>query len=543
MSEPDRPVDPAGGSAAASRHPGRLRPLLALASLLPLALGAGALATIDPPALTTVERALTSAEAGGARLWCPGPLDPPQEALGAGSDADLAVVPPSPAVDVRTVALEPTSSLLFGRISGSETRLEEDGTVRSPSVTAYGEDEQPLVVPTVSRDLGASVHTVSGAEDTLQVQATGSEGGRPVADSVQTTVTTQGDYRSLSMSRCLPTATSASFLGVSTQRGSSSQLVLRNPGDRPATAAVQVWTADGPAAMAGRSQVVVAPRTEQRILLESIVPGHDQVGVAVEVIGAPLAMHVQATQREGLTPGGAEILGPLDAASREIVVPGVRNDQSAPTLVLANSQGEDTTATVTVLGTAGALPDAGLEDIEIPAGAVVAIPLEGLPQGDHAVRVDAAGPVHAVVRSEVTAPDLPGDTIGSPVDFALAAPAPALRTHAVAALPAGGPAGHLSLIATQDTQLTLVPIGADGSAAEPLTLELSEDAVQLVPVTELQVGAAAAAGVALVPEVPGVLHASWVQQQSDGAEGQLLSVLPVPLVPDTAEAVRVRLAE
>lgn len=543
MSDRDRPLDFPGDSPGPEGRSGGLRPLLALASLVPLMVAAGALAMTAPAGPVTVERALTSAEAGGARLWCPGPLDPPQEVLGTGSDADLAVVPPSPSVGVRTIALEPTSSLLFGRVSGSETQLEEDGSVRAPSVTASGEDEQPLPVPAVSRDLGASVHTVPEVEDTLQVQATGSEGGRPVADSVQTTITTQGDYRSLSMSRCLPVTTSASFLGVSTQRGSSSQLVLSNPGDRPATAAVQVWTSEGPAAMAGRSQVVVAPRTEQRILLESIVPGHDQVGVGVEVIGAPLAMHVQATEREGLTPGGAEILDPLDAASPEIVIPGVRNEQTAPTLVLANSQGEDTTATVTVLGTGGALADAGLEDIEVPAGAVVAIPLEGLAQGDHAVRVDAADPLHAVVRSEVTAPDLPGDTIGAPVDFALAAPAPAVRSHAVTALPATGPAGHLALVATEDTQVTLVPIGADGSAAEPLTLELAEDAVRLVPVADLNVGTAAAAGVVLVPEAPGVVHASWVQQQSDGAEGQLLSVLPVPLVPDTAEAVRVRLAE
>lgn len=543
MSEKDRPLDPTGEAAEPGSRPARLRPLLALASLLPLVVAAGALAVSASPAPVTVERALTSAEAGGARLWCPGPLDPPQEALGGGSDSDLAVIPPSPAVGVRTVALETSSSLLFGRVSGSETRLEEDGSVRAPSLTAYGEDEQPLTVPTVSRDLGASVHTVPEVEDTLQVQATGSEGGRPVVDSVQTTVTAQGDYRSLSMSRCLPTTTSASFLGVSTQRGSSSQLVLRNPGDRPATAAVQVWTAEGPAAMAGRSQVVVAPRTEQRILLESIVPGHDQIGVGVEVIGAPLAMHVQATQREGLTPGGAEILGPLDAASREIVVPGVRSEQTVPTVVLANSQGEDTTATLTVLGPGGALPDIAPEDIEIPAGAVVAIPLEGLPAGDHAVQVEAAEPLHAVVRSEVTAPDLPGDTIGAPVDFALAAPAPALRSHAVTALPAGGPAGHLSLVSTRDTEVTLVPIGADGSAAEPLAVALTEGTVRLVPVADLQVGTGAAAGVALVPEVPGAVHASWVQQQSDGANGQLLSVLPVPVVQDTAEAVRVRLAQ
>lgn len=541
MSELHERIDPVDQQPG--RRAGALRPVLALASLLPLAAAVGALAVTPPPTPTAVERSVTSAEAGGVQLWCPGPLDPPEEALGAGSDEDLAVIPPSAAVDVRTVALEPASSLLFGRVSGSETRLEEDGSVRAPSVTSIGTDEQPLTAPTVSRDLGAAVQTVTAQEDTLQVETTGSEGGRPVSDTLQTTVTTEGDYRSLSMSRCLPTATDASFLGVSTQRGSSSQLVLRNPGDRPATAAVQVWTADGPAAMAGRSQVVVAPRTEQRILLESIAPGQDHVGVRAEVIGAPLAMHVQTTEREGLTPGGAEILGPTAAPAREQIVPGVSVDEAAPTLVLANTQGEDTTATVTVLGADGAVANAGAEDVDVPAGAVVAVPLDAIPAGDHAVRVDAEQPLLAVVRSEVSGADLPGDTIGAPVDFALAAPAPALRAHSVMALPASGASGHLSLTATEDTAVSVVPIGADGAAAEPIELALTADTAVAVPAQDLQVGGEPAAGATLVPETPGVLHASWVQKQDDGAGGTLLSTLPVTVLQNTDVQVSVRLSE
>ncbi|MBE9402950.1 DUF5719 family protein [Brachybacterium sp. p3-SID1565] len=521
---------------------GRLRPVLALVSLLPLAAAVGALAITPQPGPTTVERSVTSAEAGGVQLWCPGPLDPPQEALGAGTDEDLAVIPPSPAVDVRTVALEPASSLLFGRVSGSETRLEEDGSVRAPSITALGADGQALTVPTVSRDLGAAVQTVTGAEDTLQVQTTGSEGGRAVSDTVQTTVTTEGDYRSLAMSRCLPTATDAAFLGVSTQRGASSQLVLSNPGDRPATAAVQVWTADGPATMAGRSQVVVAPRTEQRILLESIAPGHDHVGVRAEVIGAPLVMHMQTTERDGLTPGGAEILAPTSAPAREQIVPGVRVEQAAPTLVLANTQGEDATATVTVMGTGGPLPDAE-QEVTVPAGAVVPVALDGVPEGDHAVRVDSSQPLLAVVRSETSGADLPGDTIGAPVDFALAAPAPELGSHSVVALPAGGQAGHLTLTATEDTEVTVAPISENGAAAEPIVMQIAAETVATVPTQDLQVDGEPAAGVTVVPERPGVLHASWVQQHDDGAGGTLLATLPVTVLQNTDVEVSVRLSE
>lgn len=522
------------------RGPGR--PLLALASLLPLLAAVGAAALVPSPQPVTVERALTTAEAGGARLWCPGPLDPPEAALGVGTDDDLSVIPPSDTVSVRTLALETSSALLFGRVSGSETLLEDDGSVRASSITAFGEDEQPLAVATVSRDLGASVHQATGVHDALEIEATGAQGGRPVSDAVQSTVTTEGDYRSLSISRCLPTATSATFLGVSTQRGASSQLVLRNTGDRPATASVQVWTEDGPAAMEGRSQVVVAPRTEQRILLESVAPGHDHVGVSTEVVGAPLSMHVQTTERDGLTPGGAEILGPLEPAARTVTIPGVYSAAAAPTLILATTQGEGTTATVTAMGADGPLPDVAAREVEVTSGGLVAVPLDGLPAGDHAIRVEAEQPVSAVVRSELTGADLPGDTIGAPVDFAVASPAPALLSHAVAAIPAGDGPGQLVLTSSVDTTVTVVPIAGDGGAAEPVEITLVADTAVSVPSASLVVGGEPAAGISVVPQAPGAVHAGWVQRQSDGGEGWLLSSLPVPLVQNAEEAVSVQLA-
>ncbi len=91
---------------------------------------------------------------------------------------------------------------------------------------------------------------------------------------------------------------------MSTSTGSSAQLVLRNVSSRPpATASIQVTTADGPASMEGRSQVIVPPAgEEQTVLLESIVPGEEAIGVDVSVLGAPLSMHLQTTERDGLTP-------------------------------------------------------------------------------------------------------------------------------------------------------------------------------------------------------------------------------------------------
>src|SRR5699024_9405561 len=111
---------------------------------------------------------------------------------------------------------------------------------------------------------------------------------------------------------------------------------------------------------------------------------------------------------------------------------------------------------------------AAVEAIDLPSGTVVSTPLDGLPEGTYAVRVQADAPVTAVTRSERTGSDLPGDTLGAPVDFTLVAPVPEIGTHAVSALPAPAAAGELTLTGTAESAVTVIPMAADGSAGEPL---------------------------------------------------------------------------
>lgn len=527
-------ASPSGGSRRTAR------PLLALASLVPLALGVGALALDAPPAPVPVERAEVRSVPGPTTRWCPGPLDLPDEALGTGVDEELSVTPPSAAVSLSVLAAEPESSLLFGTVSASSTLQEEDGSVRAPTVEAQGVDGSVLTGDAASEDLGVAVLGQTGIEDVPHVRAATSQGARPVADVLQSTLTRSGDYRSLALSRCAAPVTEATFLGASTGTGDSAVLVLRNPTERPATAAVQLWTEDGPAAMEGRSQVVLGPGEEQRVLLESIAGGQDAVGVSVSVLGAPLSMHVQGTERDGLTPGGAEVQTPLPAAAEELVMPGVDVDGGAPVLVLANPQGSATTADVEVIGADGAVEAAGVEDVDVPSGTVVRVPLEGLEDGTYAVRVQAGSPLTAVTRAQRTGEDLPGDTIGAPVDFALVAPAPALHSHAVLALPAEGAAGELTLTAAEDSAVTVIPVAADGTAGDPVEVEISAEATTTIEAESLQADGEPAAGLTLVPEQAGVVHAGWTQRESDGEDGLLLSTLAVqsPLGGEDALMVR-----
>ncbi|APX34689.1 hypothetical protein BH708_06595 [Brachybacterium sp. P6-10-X1] len=522
---------------------GRARPVLAVAALIPLAAAVGAVAVSPPPGTTTVTRAETQSQPGPSTLRCPGPLQVPEGLFTEGADDELALTPPNDAIGLNSVALETDSSLLFGTVSGSETLQEADGSARAPSLTTMDADGSTLEDVTATSSLGVGVQTLGRSERTPSVRAATAEGSRPVADAVQSSATTSGDFRSLALTRCEEPTTDASFLGVSTGTGDSSVLVLRNPTERPATASVQIWTEDGPAPMEGRSQVVVAPGEEKRVLLESVAGGHDAIGVHASVLGAPLSMHVQTTERDGLTPGGAEILSPLPSASVEHVLPGLEVTGETPTAVLANPRGADTTATIEVTGPDGPIADAAVEDVDVPAGAVVPVPLTSLGEGTYSISVRSQDPVLAVARTAATGQDLPGDTVGAPIDFALVSPAPALSTSGLLALPQEGAVGALTLAATQDASVTVVPIGAEGNAGTPVEVELAAGTSRVIDWQELAIDGTRTRAVTVVPSVPGAVHAGWMQRESDGAGGELISSLPVPSAQLDAENVTVRLAE
>ncbi|GAA1489933.1 DUF5719 family protein [Brachybacterium sacelli] len=522
---------------------GRARPVLAVAALIPLAAAVGAVTVSPAPETVPVTRAETQSQPGASTLRCPGPMQVPEDLFTEGADDELALSPPSETIGLSSMALETDSSLLFGTVSGSETLQEADGSARAPSLTTLGADGSTLEDAAATSKLGAGVQVLPGVEEAASVRAATAEGSRPVADAVQSSTTTSGDFRSLALTRCEEPTTDASFLGVSTDTGDSSALVLRNPTQRPATASVQIWTEDGPAPMEGRSQVVVAPGTEERVLLESVAGGQDAVGVRASVLGAPLAMHVQTTERNGLTPGGAEVLQPLPPASLEQVLPGVEATGTSPTVVLANPQGADTTASIEVTGADGPVDDASLEDVEIPAGAVVPVPLESVTEGTYSVAVRSQDPVLAVARSTAAGEDLPGDTVGTPVDFALTSPAPALSTSGLLALPQEGGVGALTLAATDDASVTVVPIGSDGTAGSPVEADLAAGTSSVIPWQELAIDGTRTRAVTVVPSVPGAVHAGWMQRESDGSGGDLISSLPVPSAQLSTDALTVRLQD
>jgi hypothetical protein len=506
------------------------RPLLAALSAIPLlALGGGILAgPFDAGSREhAVARATTTSSPSSTSLVCPGPVQVPEGITGSGGDEKLASDGPSDRAGVRSLALDADSSLLFGRVAASTTRQDDQGDVPAPTIAATDQGED-LGVDAVPGELGATTQKISSYTSGPEITLRGSQQEQVLGDAVQTTTTTSGDFRGLSATRCSAPSTRATFLGASTASGASASLQLRNTTDRPATASIQVRTADGPADMGGRSQVVVAPGAQERVLLESIVPDQDVIGVDVSTVGAPLAISLQDTERDGLTPEGGEVLSALPEPARRSVVPGVRIGKGTSASVeLMNTSGRDAHVSLAAQGGGGELDLPGLgEDTTVPAGSVTSVPLEDV-HGVISVSADSDQEISAVVRSQVKAGKPLGRTIGAPSDLAVAQAAPALRDAGVLALPSVGARGALSLAATDDTSVTVLPVGEDGGAGEPVTVDLSADALGRVRAEDLEGTEGGVAGIVVVPEDPDVVHASWIQTEASAKDAPLLTSIPV----------------
>ncbi|MCS6711023.1 hypothetical protein JSY14_02950 [Brachybacterium sp. EF45031] len=524
-------ADPATatGPVAPGRRSGRLiLGAIAAAALL----GAGAAVALTPVAeLSAVAPAELTSRPAAATVGCPGPLSLPEELTRTGGDSALGSTAPNPAIAVRSVALDGDSSVLFGTAQASTTRSNRDGTARVPTIAATTTEGQEIDAPVETSPLAVAVQTIPSVQDAARVDLRDSGEAAAVGDVVQQTTTSTGDFRSRSLTRCQSPSTSATFLGVGTAAGSTTTLVLHNDSDRPATASVQVFTADGPAQMEGRSRVVVPAHTTEQVVLESVVPGQAAIGVQVDTVGAPLRMTLQATEREGLTPRGAEILSAMPEPEADQILPGVvaRAGGPAPQLVLMNRRGTDVPVTVRVLGPAGPVNLAAVsQPVTVAGGTVQQVTLEGLPPGDYSVEVTSAEAVDAVVRSSVAGSDLPGSTVDAPLDFAVATSAPRLDDGTVLALSPTGPDGRLVLSTTEATTATLVPLGPDGAAGEPVPVQLPADRAVTVPSTALVTTAGPAAALTLVPGIPGTVTAAWVQDGgTPESSGALLSSVTV----------------
>lgn len=321
---------------------------------------------------------------------------------------------------------------------------------------------------TTDGDVRAAVLTPLGRPGVLSADPV--DGVTALVAGTTTARTEDGDLRGLAAARCLTPGTSSWFVAGGTEPGGSAQLVLSNLGATAATVDLDVWGATGPLDTSALGSVLVAPHSQQVVLLEAATPEEPRLGLRVRASGGEVAAHLQDSELAGLVPGGTELLTPGAPPATEQLLPGVvlgEDTLDGSVLRVLNPGEEEAEVSVELLGADDAQEVPGAQDVAVDPGTVLDISLAGLPAGEWSVRVRGTEPVAA------SALLLRGPADG-PTDRAWVSATP-LLSDAGYVLP-GRLAGGATLVvanASDDAQtVTVVPTGGDGTAREPVEMSL-----------------------------------------------------------------------
>lgn len=393
--------DEAGAGTSRDRRRGVVRRVTTTGAGLVGMLAAGAVAAFGSTGATLVPAApapvdaveQVAVEPGPEVTVCPGPArltDP--ETVG---DAQFGPAPVGTESSLRALVGGDGAAGL-GAFDGTAARADARTLERAPDADA--------TVSTVEDPTAGTVLTVRPGEGA----------GPRVAASVGS-VTTAGDLRGLAAASCARPGISQWLVGGSTQIGSSTQLVLQNPGLTPAVVQVDVWGQGGAAVLSGGGQQLVGPGEEVVTLVEAAAPEQRRLVVHVSATGGLVSAYLQHSTLDGLVPLGVDHVVPGAAPAHDLALAGVASvgeavdDPHAPQLRVLAPGDAAGTARVTVYGTDGPVPLRGVEDVALTPGVVTDVSLGGLPAGSYAVAVHADVPVVAgasVDRRGEADPDL-----------------------------------------------------------------------------------------------------------------------------------------
>ncbi|MCB2174980.1 MAG: hypothetical protein KQH57_04175 [Actinomycetales bacterium] len=489
----------------------------------------------EPASLTAVDPLAVAVPPAPTDLVCPGParLATEQE-----QGDDVAYDPqfdPAPAA----------STMRVGAITVDRPT--------DPAVPAqlFALGDRSAALAELTPAAGAGVARVTAPGGVVTVRADPGDGGPAWIAGTTVVRTDSGDLRGLVAAPCRSAVNEAWLVGGSTTLGSSARLVLQNPGATPAQVSLEVWGPGGPVELAGAAQYIVPAGSERAVLLEGAAAEQPRIVVHVVASGGLVASYLQDSALRGLTPAGVDDVVPGAAPALRQVVPGVSVgaseadgvDVSVLRLLAPEEAG---TAQVRVLGPDGEVPLPGGTDVALDAGAVIDLPLGGLPAGSYTVVVDADVPV------------LAGAMITRGVDAGAATRKPDLALErAWAASVQPGTVGPLALPGLASWHLVVaVPEAAPGTDAPDGPADVDVELVgadgAVTTSTPVAAGTSITVGLDDLGEAPGTLSGLVVRTDDPRVvwavvldvsqkTGDLVSVLS-PVAPATRhDAVDVRL--
>lgn len=517
-----------------------------------------AVATVEPlPDEVAVAPVLVDVPAPTSVLTCPGPTRVATEPEPGGDVVYDPQFDPSPG--------ETTTALRAVTTAASATEPGQELTAGEPAATgALGPLDAVADALAVLTPVGAAAAAgVTGLTEAVVVRGEPSGDGPAWVAGAVTSYTAQGDLRGLAAASCQRPGTETWLVGGSTSLGSSSRLVLQNPGRTAALVTLELWGPSGAVQPAGSPEYLVPAGQERAVLLEGVAAEQRRIVARVTSVGGSVTAYLQDSELRGLVPAGVDFVVGGQAPATRQVVPGlwaaatVADGADPSVLRLLAPGAEDGTAVITLLGARGPVELPGTASVSLEAGAVLDVPLDGLPAGHYTVVVDADVPVVAgalLTRGADVGRAGDDTTAESPLERAWAAGA-AVGAPGPLALPEGA-RGRLLVAAVPDAasteraSATIVVIGADGAVLGERMLSIPSGATAAVPLDTLldatdvtsgdssTDGRAEVAGVVLRTADPRVAWA--VVLVHPDAAGDLVSVL-TPVAPEVTRAeVRVR---
>ncbi|HEY3687319.1 MAG TPA: DUF5719 family protein [Streptosporangiaceae bacterium] len=247
----------------------------------------------------------------------------------------------------------------------------------------------------------------------------------------------KGGKGALSGTHCTRPATDSWFVGPGPEDGDL-RLRVANPDDGPATVSVDVFSDVGELDESQAGAVFVPPH------------GSEVVSLATRARGARLAaLHVRtsmgrvsaAVEAAGKGKAGADFVPGGSAPATSLVVPGVPGGSGGRDLLLAAPGDRDATVRVRAVTPNGTIVPGGDGVVQVPAGAVVPMPMDGMLSGRPcALTLTSDVPVVAGLRAR--------SSYSGGGDVAYTAAEPPLDGRGVAAVNRGDQGYQASVVLT-----------------------------------------------------------------------------------------------
>lgn len=313
-----------------------------------------------------------------------------------------------------------------------------------------------------------------------------------------------GPDRGLATSNCESSVTQRWFTGVLLGEDAQADLALVNTDSTDASVDVTIFGPDGRITSPGSRGIVVEAHSQRSVPLSVLATADGAVALLVESSAGRVAATLRQHLWNGSDPRGADWIPATAPPATEQVVTGIAAGAGGRELVVTNPGDLTATVAVEVLGETGRGVVAGVENLQIPAGATRGFDLgSGLAEHPVGLRLTSEQAVLAAVRQTSA-------TSAAQTDPAWAVALPPVGSDGLWPVPAGTSATSVLLLsnpAATDGEVTVTisdQLGGPGeTSVQPVvagaTVQLPLPAAE-VSVVRVQAGDTEVRGAILVSQ-------------------------------------------